>query len=111
MSTSANTNRRSKLGMSGKFMGLTGKVVTVLVGPTETPFCIHWGLLTSKSSFFNAALTGPWQESTEGKVELADEDPELFSIYVLWRSVAEPNHRHTLRACCTAELSNEVNEF
>ncbi|KAL8848256.1 MAG: hypothetical protein Q9221_006729 [Calogaya cf. arnoldii] len=84
MSTSVNTNRRSTLGIPGKFMGLTGKVVTVLVGPAETPFCIHWGLLTSKSSFFNAALTASWQESSEGKVRLAEEDPELFSIYVLW---------------------------
>ncbi|KAI4107883.1 MAG: hypothetical protein LQ339_002493 [Xanthoria mediterranea] len=84
MSSSSNTTRRPKLGISGSFMGLTGKIVTVLVGIAGTPFCIHWGLLTSKSTFFNAALTGSWQECSDGKIRLVEEDPELFSTYVLW---------------------------
>ncbi|KAI4283783.1 MAG: hypothetical protein L6R38_001948 [Xanthoria sp. 2 TBL-2021] len=70
------------LGLYGA-LGLTGKVVTILVGTAETPFSIHWGLLTSKSTFFNAALTGSWKESSEGKIRLVEDDPELFSTYVL----------------------------
>lgn len=64
--------------------GLTGPVVTILVGPAENPFSIHRDLLTSKSTFFNAALAGTWAESTTGIVHLRDDDPELFSLYGRW---------------------------
>ncbi|KAI4268569.1 MAG: hypothetical protein LQ337_007768, partial [Flavoplaca oasis] len=63
---------------------LSGKVIKVLVGPSEYCFSIHWGLLTSKSTFFNAALTGSWTEAEEDTVRLVEEVPELFAIYVVW---------------------------
>lgn len=63
---------------------LTGPVVTILVGPAEKSVFIHRTLLTSKSAFFNAALAGPWAESTTGIIRLSDEDPELFSLYASW---------------------------
>lgn len=56
----------------------------MLVGIVETPFSIHRDLLTSKSTFFNAALAGSWKEAATGRIRLTDEDPELFSVYVLW---------------------------
>ncbi|KAL8781646.1 MAG: hypothetical protein Q9213_005911 [Squamulea squamosa] len=72
------------LGNSGSFLGLNGEIVTVLVGKAETPFNFHRDLLTSKSSFFNAALSGSWKEATEGKIRLVEEDERVFSAYVLW---------------------------
>ncbi|KAL8787675.1 MAG: hypothetical protein Q9213_002106 [Squamulea squamosa] len=81
---SPNTSRRSILGTPGSFMGLSGEIVTVVAGAAETPFHIHRGLLMSKSAFFDAALTGSWKEATEGKIRLIDDDPEIFSSYVLW---------------------------
>lgn len=85
--------------------GLTSEVVTILVGPTETPFSIHRGLLTSKSAFFNAALAGSWQEATSGTVRLSDEDPELFTLYFLWMydrvwTKDERGEELTFNACC-----------
>ncbi|KAL8765933.1 MAG: hypothetical protein Q9209_007130 [Squamulea sp. 1 TL-2023] len=84
VSSSPNTFRRPMLGSAGFFTGLTGEIVTIFVGAAETPFSIHQGLLMSKSAFFNAALTGSWKEATESKIRLIDDDPEIFSSYVLW---------------------------
>ncbi|KAL8744271.1 MAG: hypothetical protein Q9184_008019, partial [Pyrenodesmia sp. 2 TL-2023] len=81
---SSSTSRKSTLSSIGPHMGLTGPVATILVGPAEESIFIHRNLLTSKSAFFNAALAGPWAESTTGVVRLSEEDPELVSLYASW---------------------------
>ncbi|KAL8995561.1 MAG: hypothetical protein Q9169_004734 [Polycauliona sp. 2 TL-2023] len=63
---------------------LMNEVVTIFVGPGETPFYIHSQLLTPKSAFFKAALAGPWRESAERVIYLPEDDPKLFGNYVLW---------------------------
>ncbi|KAL8734578.1 MAG: hypothetical protein Q9166_001478 [cf. Caloplaca sp. 2 TL-2023] len=68
----------------GSFMGLTGEAINVFVGTSKKPFIVHRDLLIAKSTFFNAALTGTWKEATEGKIRLTEEDPAIFSTYVLW---------------------------
>lgn len=56
-------------------------MVTVLVGPEETAFRIHKGLLCSKSEYFRAAFEGSFRESTEKKIQLRDEDSKIFQFY------------------------------
>ncbi|KAL9625929.1 MAG: hypothetical protein Q9204_007722 [Flavoplaca sp. TL-2023a] len=102
---SSDATRSSKLGVSGSYMGLTGKIIKVLVGPAEAAFNIHWGLLTSKSTFFNAALTGFWRESSDDTVRLVEEVPELFAIYVVWIynqdwTMDNDGNKHSLDTYC-----------
>jgi hypothetical protein len=57
---------------------------TILVGPELTPFKIHTSLLTSKSSFFSAALNGSFIESKTNTITLEDVSVEHFQFLVSW---------------------------
>jgi hypothetical protein len=59
---------------------------TILVGSDLTPFQIHTSLLTSKSSYFRAALNGPlvFIESETNSITLDDVSVEHFQILVTW---------------------------
>lgn len=57
---------------------------TILVGPDLTPFQIHTSLLTSTSSYFRAALNGPFEESATNSVTLDDVPVEHFQLLVPW---------------------------
>ncbi|KAL8898476.1 MAG: hypothetical protein Q9192_002062 [Flavoplaca navasiana] len=110
---SSNPTRSAKLGASESYMNLTGKIIKVLVGPSEYCFSIHRGLLTSKSTFFNAALTGSWREAEEDTVRLVEEVPELFAIYVVWIyghdwTVDHNRREHSLAICCRLYVLADV---
>ncbi|EMD68643.1 hypothetical protein COCSADRAFT_178434 [Bipolaris sorokiniana ND90Pr] len=55
---------------------------TILVGPKHTPFHLHTHLLTQHSSYFRAALGGPFIESTTNTITLSDISPSHFSLLV-----------------------------
>ncbi|KAF1843788.1 uncharacterized protein K460DRAFT_288828 [Cucurbitaria berberidis CBS 394.84] len=57
---------------------------TILIGSKHTPFHVHTTLLTSQSSYFRAALTGPFLESTSNTIELDDVDVAHFQLLVSW---------------------------
>ncbi|KAG9192671.1 hypothetical protein G6011_11405 [Alternaria panax] len=59
---------------------------TILVGPELTPFKIHTTLLTSKSSYFRAALNGPliFIESETNSIKLDNVPVEHFQLLVSW---------------------------
>ncbi|KAL8893561.1 MAG: hypothetical protein Q9192_005144 [Flavoplaca navasiana] len=61
-------------------------VVTVRVGSGEEvkSWAIHKGLLTHHSPFFAAALNGSFKESTSNVVELIEDSPEAFKLFVYW---------------------------
>ncbi|KAL8852197.1 MAG: hypothetical protein Q9221_002907 [Calogaya cf. arnoldii] len=84
MENSSSTSNVPLLAVPGPFMGFINEVVTVLVGPDETPFHIHKGLLCSKSEYFRAAFEGSFKEAKEGKIHLKDEEPESFQYYAMW---------------------------
>ncbi|KAL8650460.1 MAG: hypothetical protein Q9226_005132 [Calogaya cf. arnoldii] len=105
MDTSSSTSNVPLLAVPGPFMGFTNEVVTVLVGPEETPFHIHKGLLCSKSVFFRAAFQGSFKEATEKKIRLKDEKPEVFQYYATWiytqSSVPDWTYLHiNANLCC-----------
>ncbi|RMZ70239.1 btb poz domain containing [Pyrenophora seminiperda CCB06] len=56
----------------------------LVVGPKATLFHIHTSLLTTKSLYFRAALTGPYTESTENSVKLDDVCVEHFELLISW---------------------------
>ena len=59
-------------------------IVEIAVGPEKVLFNIHKGLLCRNSSYFRSALEGEFKESSEGKVHLPEDDPEVFQRFQLW---------------------------
>lgn len=57
---------------------------TILIGAKSTPFHVHTTLLTSQSSYFRAALTGPFLETSSNTIQLDDVDVAHFQLLVSW---------------------------
>lgn len=68
-----------------------GPQVTVRVGikPNIEEFFIQKDLLRSKSSLFEAAMSGPWEESNTNTVNMLEEDPEVFTVFQNWLYTSE----------------------
>mgnify|MGYP004501698255 CR=1 FL=1 len=45
-------------------------------------FLAHAAFLTIRSAFFNKAFSGPWREAHDRTVQLPDDDPETFELYL-----------------------------
>ncbi|GIZ37636.1 hypothetical protein CKM354_000107800 [Cercospora kikuchii] len=63
---------------------ITSNIVTVTVGKgkeTET-FQLHDFQLKENSKFSEAALNGQWKEGREKKINLPDDEPDIFGAYV-----------------------------
>ncbi|KAF2223772.1 hypothetical protein BDZ85DRAFT_114090 [Elsinoe ampelina] len=65
---------------SNKYKRLT----TLVVGKGEDIFQVPAVMLSTISPFFKAALSGDWKEATEDKVELPEESPLIFGIFLEW---------------------------
>lgn len=63
---------------------LTASVIKVCVGTGKNQrfFYVHQSLLCSQSEFFKKALNGKWKESEENSINLSEDDPEIFSLYL-----------------------------
>ena len=66
-------------------------MVTVKVGPTDKlgteehgDFYLYENHLVYHSLFFRKALEGPWKESQDKVVELPEEEPYLFRMFIQW---------------------------
>ncbi|KAF2869093.1 hypothetical protein BDV95DRAFT_499273, partial [Massariosphaeria phaeospora] len=62
-------------------------MITVRVGEeteeTESKdFLVHESILSSRSEFFRRAMNGKWPEADTRVVELSEDDPDLFGIYL-----------------------------
>jgi hypothetical protein len=56
--------------------------VKVGEGEKQKTFDVHESLIASRSLFFKKAMSGSWKESKDRIVNLPEEDPEIFKIYV-----------------------------
>lgn len=58
--------------------------ITVLVaeGNAQKKFVIHQDLICARSDFFRNSMKDGWKESNEGVVELPEDDPQIFGLYV-----------------------------
>ncbi|KAK4910629.1 hypothetical protein LTR66_017420 [Elasticomyces elasticus] len=63
---------------------LAGPVCTVLVGSEQQAFSVHKALICGHSLFFDTALNGPWAETSKHTVELPEDEPKIFSLYLHW---------------------------
>jgi hypothetical protein len=51
-------------------------------------FSVHEDLICPRSHFFEKALNGAWKESEERKVDLPEDEPEVFALYLKLRYVS-----------------------
>jgi hypothetical protein len=56
----------------------------VAVGKDKTEFLIYTRLLSYHSGFFQAATSDRWGCGREKNVQLEEEDPRIFSIFLTW---------------------------
>lgn len=59
-------------------------VIKVVVGPHDASrtFFVHEKLVVERAPFFERALNGQWKESDDKLVELPDDDPDVFFLYL-----------------------------
>ena len=57
-------------------------IVEIIVGPTEECFYVHPHILTQQSTFFKAACSERWRSSIADPIELPEDDPHIFDIYL-----------------------------
>ncbi|KAI9658960.1 MAG: hypothetical protein M1821_001920 [Bathelium mastoideum] len=69
----------------------SGPFVTINVGPSEevekekrSSFFVYEKHLTHHSTFFRKALSGPWTESISRVIELPEDEPKVFQLFVQW---------------------------
>ena len=62
----------------------SGRAADIVVGEDRQVYSIHENLLCKASLFFKKALSGPWQESVKRVIDMPDDEPKIFAIYVHW---------------------------
>ncbi|KAF2751791.1 hypothetical protein M011DRAFT_393584, partial [Sporormia fimetaria CBS 119925] len=67
------------------------RTIKVYVGPEpeDQVFDVHAGLISNRSEFFKAALSGRWAASKNNTVKLPEDDPKVFGLYLqyLYRNI------------------------
>jgi hypothetical protein len=65
---------------------ISGRTATIKVGrgPHAGVFTVPKALLCNSSTYFKAALNGPFVEGQTQTIDLDDEDPSIFRTYVAW---------------------------
>lgn len=63
---------------------MIGPTIKVLVSPDEVEFSAPGPLLQDCSTYFRAALQGPFRENREGMITLDNEEVEVFRTFILW---------------------------
>ncbi|KAF2868938.1 hypothetical protein BDV95DRAFT_577969 [Massariosphaeria phaeospora] len=53
-----------------------------LIDNEGVEFCVHENLICTRSAFFRKAMNGTWKESEEKYVELPEDEPDIFRLYV-----------------------------
>lgn len=61
---------------------LSDKIVTIIVGHQKKKWSVHEKLLSNKSEFFRASFRGGFRESHDGVLELPEDDPRVFELFV-----------------------------
>ncbi|PVH75311.1 hypothetical protein DL98DRAFT_536712 [Cadophora sp. DSE1049] len=77
---------------SANFTGPT----KVILGGDKTEFIVLTHLLTFHSNFFTAACSELWESGRDKTVNIADEDPEIFAIFLIWVFTGDLNKSTTL---------------
>lgn len=83
-------------------------------------FWAHKDLLCSRSPFFTNALREEWKEGQDNKVELPDDDPDIFAMYmhmlytgkvpIINRTVTETKDLQDVTSENAVKVENETKE-
>ncbi|KAF2653804.1 hypothetical protein K491DRAFT_569063, partial [Lophiostoma macrostomum CBS 122681] len=72
-------------------------LVRVIVGKDDEQktFYVHEGLICARSKFFFNAMKKEWSESEDKRVQLPDDEPDLFGLYLtlLYTDTLPINHK------------------
>ncbi|KAL4812681.1 hypothetical protein BDW67DRAFT_169763 [Aspergillus spinulosporus] len=63
---------------------LSGGIVNLTVGASETPFDVHIELLCDRSSYFDNLLENRYTELTTQELVFPNDAPEVFADFVSW---------------------------
>ncbi|KAL4738861.1 hypothetical protein BDV11DRAFT_188799 [Aspergillus similis] len=63
---------------------LSGGIVNLTVGPSETPFDVHIELLCDRSSYFDNLLENRYTELSPRELVFPNDVPEVFADFVSW---------------------------
>ncbi|KAJ9636600.1 hypothetical protein H2204_005200 [Knufia peltigerae] len=58
--------------------------VQIFVGESKKPTYCHKALICACSRFFACAFLGPYEEGSQNKMNLPEEEPRLFQIFLEW---------------------------
>ncbi|KAI9053315.1 hypothetical protein LZ554_002278 [Drepanopeziza brunnea f. sp. 'monogermtubi'] len=84
MTTSAEASKTA-INYKGRFKRNFGEeVVTIYVGPKRKKFVLHKTLLCNSVDFFNGAFNSSFKEGCEGVMNLPEDKPAAFAIFVKW---------------------------
>ncbi|PLB48318.1 hypothetical protein P170DRAFT_448051 [Aspergillus steynii IBT 23096] len=61
-----------------------GRTIDIVVGVERKVYSVHEQLIRASSVFFDKVMAGEWTESRQRTVQLPDDDPEIFALYVHW---------------------------
>ncbi|OCL08415.1 hypothetical protein AOQ84DRAFT_40631 [Glonium stellatum] len=61
-----------------------GRGLKVHVGKTPDIFYVHEDLICSSSEFFRNAINGGWRKSDDRVIQLANDPPDAFGLYIQW---------------------------
>jgi hypothetical protein len=60
------------------------EIVQVFVGSKRELFQVHKKLICSVSEFFDKAFKGGFAEASENQMELPEDNPDIFAMFVAW---------------------------
>lgn len=59
-------------------------MITVAVGTNGNTYPVHESLICESSDLFQTARKPEWSEANSGVVDLSDEIPDIFEVYLHW---------------------------
>jgi hypothetical protein len=81
--------------------------VKVIVGKEQATFFIQKGVLCSNSEFFKAACNDRWESGRTSTVTIAEEDPQVFSLFMAWLATGEVENAAEFRELAGEPSTNE----
>lgn len=88
------------------------EIVHVFVGKDRKKFAVHKKLICSVSDFFDKAFNGGFKEARENSMNLDEDDPLTFAVFLEWlyttECVFDMEHRDVTRATTIYSFADKI---